>query len=165
MGKTKYREIRVGIADYKIAKKPDRLITLGLGSCVGVGVYDPVTSIAGLIHLMLPDSTNFKNTTKKAKFADLGIPLIIQEMKKKGAAEHRLIAKLVGGAQMFKGMDEKLTFNIGKRNVQKAREMLKLYGVRIVGEDVGGNKGRTMILDTCDGRIYIKTLGKHLMVI
>jgi len=165
MEPTNSKEIQVGIADLKVAKKPDRLITLGLGSCVGVSIYDPSTQTAGLLHLMLPDSTKFSRVTKKAKFADLGIPLLVGEMKKTGARPRKMIAKLVGGAQMFSGMDEKLTLNIGERNVEKAREILKSLGIRIAAEDVGGNKGRTMIVDTIDGKVYIRTLGKQQKVI
>lgn len=165
MGETTAKEIQVGIADLKVAKKPDRLITLGLGSCVGVSIYDPSTQIAGLLHLMLPDSTMFNRITKEAKFADLGIPVLVNEMKKAGARPPRLIAKLVGGAQMFKGMDEKLTLNIGERNVKKAREILKQMGIKIVAEEVGGNKGRTMVVDTVDGKVYIRILGKQQKVI
>lgn len=159
------KELRVGIADYKVTKGPGRLITLGLGSCVGVGIYDPSTHIAGLLHIMLPDSTKFNKVTNQAKFADLGIPLLLQEMYRAGARRHGLVAKLVGGAQMFTGADDKLTLNIGERNVEKTREILKQSGIKIIAEDVGGNRGRTMILDATDGKVYVRTLGKEIKVI
>lgn len=158
-------EIQVGIADYKITREPGQLITLGLGSCVGVSLYDPALKLGGLLHLMLPDSTQFSNITRPAKFADLGIPLIIGEMKKRGARTNRLRAKLVGGAQMFSGLDSKMTLNIGQRNTEKARLMLQQYGVPILAEEVGGNRGRTMIFDTTDGRVLIRMLGSKLKVI
>ncbi|HBV96624.1 MAG: chemotaxis protein CheD [Peptococcaceae bacterium BICA1-7] len=158
-------EIQVGIADYKIAREPVKLITLGLGSCVGVSLYDPVTKLGGLLHVMLPDSTQFNNVNKPAKFADLGIPLIVKEMQSKGASINRLQAKLVGGAQMFSGLDDKMTLNIGHRNADKSRDMLKKMGIRILVEEVGGNRGRTMILDTQTGQVTIRTLGNKLQVI
>jgi chemotaxis protein CheD len=158
-------EIQVGIADYKIAREPTRLITLGLGSCVGVSLYDPVSRLGGLLHVMLPDSTQFNNVNKPAKFADLGIPLIVKEMQAKGASLSRLQAKLVGGAQMFSGLDDKMTLNIGKRNADKSREVLKKMGIRILVEEIGGNRGRTMILDTETGKVTIRTLGNKLQVI
>ncbi len=86
-------------------------------------------------------------------------------MRKVGADPLKLTAKLVGGAQMFSGMDKKLTMNIGERNVEKAKEVLKSLGIRITAEDVGGNKGRTMIVDSTDGKVYIRTLGKQQKVI
>lgn len=158
-------EIQVGIADYKIARDPGRLITLGLGSCVGVSLYDPLSRLGGLLHVMLPDSTQFNNVTKPAKFADLGIPLIIKEMQGLGASPGRIQAKLVGGAQMFSGLDDKMTLNIGHRNTEKSREILKKMGIPILHEEVGGNRGRTMILDTQNGQVTIRTLGNKLKVI
>ncbi|MEW6275047.1 MAG: chemotaxis protein CheD [Bacillota bacterium] len=158
-------EIQVGIADYKITREPGRLITLGLGSCVGVTLYDPLTKIGGLLHLMLPDSTQFNNVTKPAKFADLGIPLLVAELQKKGAATRRLQAKLVGGAQMFSGMDDSMVLNIGQRNVEKTRAVLAELGIKIFAEEVGGNRGRTMILDTTDGKVIVRMLGNIQKVI
>lgn len=158
-------EILVGIADYKIAREPYRLITLGLGSCVGVSLYDPLIKMGGLLHVMLPDSTQFKNITKPAKFADLGIPQIVSEMQDMGASLTRLQAKLVGGAQMFSGLDDKMTLNIGIRNTEMSRETLKRMGIKILYEDVGGNRGRTMILNTINGEVTIRTLGNNLKVI
>lgn len=141
------------------------MITLGLGSCVGVGLYDPVTKIGGLLHLMLPDSSQFNSVNRPAKFADLGIPLLIHEMQKTGASPRRLQAKLVGGAQMFFGRDDSVVLNIGQRNADKARAVLKELGIRIMAEDVGGNKGRTMILDTASGQVTVRMLGSDLKVI
>ena len=158
-------EIQVGIADYKIARLPGRLITLGLGSCVGVTLYDPINKVGGLLHVMLPDSTQFNNVNKPAKFADLGIPLLIKEMKVMGVVLSRLEAKLVGGAQMFSGFDNKLNLNIGLRNTEKSREILKILGIPILAQEVGGNRGRTMILDTETGDVLIRTLGNKMKVI
>lgn len=158
-------EIQVGIADYKVAREPGRLITLGLGSCVGVSLYDPVVKVGGLLHVMLPDSTQFSNVTKPAKFADTGIPLMIQELQRLGARPNRLQAKLVGGAQMFSGLDDKMTLNIGQRNVEKSREILSRLKIRVLAEDVGGNRGRTMIVDTSSGQVTIRTLGNKLRMI
>lgn len=158
-------EIQVGIADYKVAHSPHRLITLGLGSCVGVALYDSVAKVGGLLHIMLPDSTQFNNVTKPAKFADTGIPLMIDHIKRQGGNPNRLTAKLAGGAQMFSGLDEKFVLNIGQRNAQMVREILKKIGIRILAEDLGGNRGRTMIFDTSNGQVTIRTIGSPLKVI
>lgn len=158
-------ELQVGIADFKITRNPGRLITYGLGSCVGVSLYDPLIKVGGLLHVMLPDSTQFNSINKPAKFADLGIPLMIKEMNLMGISLNRLWAKLVGGAQMFIGLDDKMTLNIGKRNVENCRAILKKYGVPIISEDVGGNKGRTMIMDTNTGEITLRAIGSKLRVI
>ena len=158
-------EIQVGIAELKVGGQPERLITLGLGSCVGVTLYDPVTRVGGLLHIMLPDSTQFSNVTKPAKFADLGIPLLVLEIRRNGGRISNLQAKMVGGAQMFSGMNDNFVLNIGKRNVIMARQTLKSLGIKILAEEVGGNRGRTMILDTFSGKVFIRTVGSQLKVI
>ena len=156
-------ELQVGIADLKVGREPAVLITIGLGSCVGVTLYDPVHKIGGLVHVMLPRMGEFsKSGGKPAKFADTGIPLLLEEVLRLGANRRMLEAKLAGGAQMFTGADKKFRFDIGERNVEVAREVLKNLGVRIVGEDVGGNRGRTMILETTTGRVLLKTLGSQI---
>ncbi len=158
-------EIQVGIADYKVTNSPHRLITLGLGSCVGVVLYDSVAKVGGLLHIMLPDSTQFNNVTKPAKFADTGIPLMIDHIKRQGGNPHRLTAKLAGGAQMFSGLDEKFVLNIGQRNAAMVREILHKIGIRVLAEELGGNRGRTMIFDTANGQVTIRTIGSPLKVI
>ena len=64
--------IKVGMADLKICKAPDALTTIGLGSCIGIALYDPSTKISGLAHIMLPDSKSIRNNSNIAKFADTG---------------------------------------------------------------------------------------------
>jgi len=160
-----FPDIQVGIADYKIAVQPNRLITLGLGSCVGITFYDPFSKMGGLLHVMLPDSKQFKSVNKPAKFADTGIPLVLSEMKRLGARLGRLQVKIAGGAQMFSGLSEKFTLNIGERNSQATKVSLKSLGINILAEDLGGSKGRTMILDTTSGQVMIRTLGSHIKVI
>lgn len=158
-------EIQVGIAELKVAGQPNRLITFSLGSCVGVTLYDPFTRVGGLLHIMLPDSTQFNCVTKPAKYADLGIPLLLSEVRRKGGRSANLQAKLAGGAQMFSGMHDKFELNIGKRNAIMAIQTLKKLGIKIVAKDLGGNRGRTMSLDTISGQVFIRTMGNQLKVI
>lgn len=154
-------EIKVGIAEWKVAHNPARLITLGLGSCVGIALYDPRTSIGGLAHIMLPDSTEFQDVSNRAKFADLAIPDLLEAMLRMGARRASIVAKLAGGAQMFSSADRRLTvLNIGERNVAMSRRVLEDLGIPVLAADTGGNYGRTMILDTTNGKVYIKTIGK-----
>lgn len=159
------KDIHVGIGEYKIALSPNRLVTLGLGSCVGVSLWDPLIKIGGLLHIMLPNSRDFTKVVKPEKYADLGIPLIINDLVRQGAGQSRLVAKLVGGAQMFTGADKKQLFNIGERNIEMSRKILKEVTIRITAEEVGGNKGRTMYLDTTTGEVLIRTIGKDVKVI
>ncbi|MEW8957639.1 Chemoreceptor glutamine deamidase CheD [Moorella humiferrea] len=156
-------EIKVGIAEWQVSRAPGRLLTLGLGSCVGIALYDPVARIGGLAHIMLPDSSQFQDRGNRAKFADLAIPDMLEEMLRGGARRGRVVAKIAGGAQMFTSGDRHLSFlNIGQRNTAMVRQTLEKLDLPIVGADTGGNFGRTMIFELEDGEVYIRVIGKPL---
>ncbi|SMB82265.1 chemotaxis protein CheD [Desulfonispora thiosulfatigenes DSM 11270] len=154
------KEHKIGIAEHKVCTPPDKLLTLGLGSCVGVVLLDRINGIGGMIHVMLPDSTQFTKVPNPYKFADMGIPLLLNELLKKGTSKHNLYAKMAGGAQMFKTSAKTSLLQIGDRNIKKCTEVLKELGIRITGEDTGGSVGRTMILDCLEKKIYVRTVGK-----
>ncbi|MCY6483645.1 chemotaxis protein CheD [Clostridium aestuarii] len=153
-------EIRVGIADLNIALPPKKLITVGLGSCVGIAIYDSIRKVGGLAHIMLPDSTQFNKVTNPMKFADLAIPLLMDKMIKKGAVKRNLKAKIAGGASMFNFSDKSLIMDIGNRNSVSVKKVLKEFAIPIIAEDTGGNKGRTMVFSIENGVVQIKTVGK-----
>lgn len=160
-------EIRVGIGEYGIACNPHRLLTLGLGSCIGVALYDPVSRVGGLAHVMLPDSTMFRTaaTAKPAKFADLGVKVLWRDLRSAGARNGRVVAKLAGGAQMFFGNSRAVQMAVGERNIETVHAVLKKLGIEVLAQDIGGNKGRTVILDTSDGSFIVRTLGMPEQVI
>ena len=158
--------IKVGMADLQIAKPPDGLITMGLGSCVGVALRDPITRVGGLVHVMLPDSTAFQGTrVNPAKFADTGIAELIARMEEAGARRSRLTAKLAGGATMF-AITTKCDWSmIGDRNVEACRKILDAYGIKILAESTGQNYGRTVTFYPEDGSYHVKAVGKELLII
>lgn len=153
------KEFRVGIADLDVATSPDKIITVGLGSCIGIALYDKFNGIGGLLHIMLPDSTQFSNITNPLKFADLGIPILIEKMESKGANKRNIKAKLAGGASMFNFTDKNMVMDIGNRNGIAVKKVLNEFSIPVVAEDIGGNKGRTMIFHTSNGIVQIKTVG------
>lgn len=153
------KEIRVGIADLNTAFSPDRIITVGLGSCIGIAMYDKTKSLGGLAHIMLPDSTQFNNVTNPLKFADLAVLILIEKLERLGASKRNLKAKIAGGASMFNFSDKSMIMDIGNRNGKSVKEALKKHSIPVLAEDLGGNKGRTMIFDTADGSVKIKTVG------
>lgn len=154
--------IKVGMADMKVCKSPDKLTTLGLGSCVGVAIMDPDTRISGLIHIMLPDSTKIKNNSNISKFADTGIEAMVEAMACMGAKKEHMIAKIAGGAKMFtfSGAVANDTMNIGERNVEAVKLVLQKLGVKLLAEDTGLNYGRTIVFDSENGTLLIKAVGK-----
>ena len=151
--------IKVGMADLNIGRDPDVLTTLGLGSCVGIALYDATVKIGGLAHIMLPDSTQIKNNDNVAKFADTAIEVLMDRLIEAGARKNRLVAKIAGGAHMFefKNMDDMM--RIGTRNVNAVIQILENNSIPIIGRDTGNNYGRTVELYTSTGIFRIKTIG------
>ncbi len=152
--------IKVGMADFNICKAPDAITTLGLGSCVGVALYDQKRKVAGLAHIMLPDSTTVKNNSNIAKFADTGIDACIDMMIKNGASRIGLTAKIAGGAQMFAFGSNNDMLRIGERNVEAVKRKLRTLGIRILAEDTGKSYGRTIEFYPQTGELLIKAVGK-----
>ncbi len=158
--------IKVGMADLKVCLPPDTLTTLGLGSCVGIALVDPVTKVGGLAHIMLPDSTKITNNQNRAKFADTGITDTISLMVSKGAVKNRIVAKIAGGAQMFKlSSDVSDLMKVGARNVDSVKENLRKHGIRLLSEDTGLDYGRTVELNPQTGELLIKVVGKPVKII
>lgn len=153
------------MADMKTCKSPDSITTLGLGSCVGVAIRDPVSRIGGLAHVMLPDSTIIKNNTNIYKFADTCINALVDEMVKKGASKRNLVAKIAGGAQMFAFQNKSDMVRVGEQNVQACKNVLRELSIPLLAEDTGMNYGRTVVFYPEDGRYIIKSVGKEDKVI
>lgn len=152
--------IKVGMADYKLGSEGDTLITLGLGSCIGVVIYDPTKKIAGMAHIMLPSSQEIKNNANKLKFADSCIDLMMEDLMKKRVSRSALKAKMAGGAQMFSVSLNSDTMNVGKRNALAVKEKLKSLGIPVVAEDIYGNCGRTIRFNCSTFELSIKSIGK-----
>ncbi len=152
--------IKVGMADLNICVSPDGITTLGLGSCVGIAVRDPVTKIGGLAHIMLPDSKEIKNNSNVPKFADTGIEELIKQVVAKGANKSRLVAKIAGGAQMFAFNSGNATMRVGERNVAATIKKLKELNIPILAQDTGDSYGRTVIFYPENGDFVIRAVGK-----
>jgi chemotaxis protein CheD len=157
--------IIVGMADLNVTRHPGALTTLGLGSCVGIALYDPGSKIAGLAHIMLPDSTQIQNHSNVAKFADTAIAKILLDMVRNGARRDALKAKIAGGAQMFAFNSTNESMRIGDRNVEAVMRLLKQYNIPLLAKETGDSFGRTVELFTDDGRFVIKTVGHGTRVL
>ena len=157
--------IKVGMADLKTGRAPDILTTLGLGSCIGIALWDPTTKIGGLAHVMLPDSTKIRNNSNIAKFADTGITELVRQMEEMGVPRKRLVAMIAGGARMFEVSGSTSVGNIGEKNAIASKQKLKELGIPILAEDTGLNYGRTVELNCENGDYVIKAVGKSLKTI
>lgn len=159
------QNIKIGIADLNVVSPPDTISTIGLGSCVGIAIWDPVLKMAGLVHVMLPDSTAVKSNSNIAKFADTGIPELVRMMEAKGCKKRNMVAKIAGGAQMFAFQNKSELLGIGDRNVAASKEALKKLGIPLKSEDCGDTYGRTVTFYPENGQYEIKAVGKDVKII
>ncbi|RXI97986.1 chemotaxis protein CheD [Anaerobacillus alkaliphilus] len=153
--------VKVGMADLNVATSPQKIRTSGLGSCVGVVIYDETTNICGMAHVMLPNSSLGKaELINKAKYADTALDVLLEKLLKMGVNQALLKAKLAGGSQMFKFSSTSEMMRIGPRNVEAVKEKLKELRIRIVAEDVGGTSGRTIEFDPLTSKLSIRTVSQ-----
>ncbi|TVY10635.1 chemotaxis protein CheD [Paenibacillus cremeus] len=151
--------IKVGMADLNVAHLTGVLKTTGLGSCVGVTLYDSKVKVAGMAHVMLPSSDIAREGKLNiAKYADTAIPEMIRMMEALGAQPRRMEAKLAGGSQMFAFGGQSDTMRIGPRNVDSCKDQLKRYSISIVAEDTGGNYGRTIEFNCETGILLLRSV-------
>lgn len=152
--------IRVGMAELKVAKAPDKVTTLGLGSCVGVCAYDALSKVGGMVHIMLPYSSLAIESINPAKFADTGIPLLVQELERQGSTLSHLIVKIVGGAEMFVSSGHDLHLGVGERNILAVEETCQKLNLVIAAKSVGGNAGKSVTLNLDTGIVEVKSMNE-----
>ena len=154
----------VGIADMKMAKGDGMLVTYALGSCIGICLYDPLPKLGALVHIMLPLNLE-TGRTHPLKYADTGIRDTLRQMVLRGANKSRITAKIAGGAKMFDVSGSSSLGNIGQRNIESVRIVLKKEGVRLLREDVGGSVARTLLFDVSNGIGCVRSYGKPEIII
>jgi len=147
----------VGIADMAVAKAPNTITTLGLGSCVGIVLYDKIHKIGGLAHVLLPNAPQSAEKINLAKYADTAVNELLKRMIQLGAVPQLTIAKLAGGAHMFGASEQSDVMQVGKRNVEQSMLALTRASIGIVAQDVGGSNGRTIVLDCESGALSVRT--------
>ena len=152
--------VKVGMADLNVCKSPDGITTLGLGSCVGICIRDPIAKVGGMAHAMLPDSKQIENNSNKAKFADTGIEDLVKKILAMGGRKGRLEAKIAGGAQMFAFQNKSDMVRVGERNVEASKKKLRELGIPLKAQDTGLNYGRTIVFYPETGELVIRSAGK-----
>jgi len=151
--------IIVGMADLKAAKAPDILTTLGLGSCVGITLWDRARKIGGMAHCMLPTYKGFEGQNI-AKFVDSAVIELINQLGRMGVPKNAFVAKIAGGAHMFSGVSQNNDLlKIGERNAAAGLAILRQLSIPVIANDTGGTHGRTIELDMENGNLKIKTVG------
>ena len=158
------KPVVVGIADMKMVNGDAKVITYALGSCIGICLYDPKLKLAALVHIMLP--LNMEAGRKNPlKYADTGIRETLKAMQAKGAMKSRITAKCAGGAKMFEVAGKGALGNIGQRNIESVHTILKMEGIHLVAEDVGGGVALTLTFDAATGMSTVQSYGKPVKTI
>jgi chemotaxis protein CheD len=157
--------IRVGIADMNICRVPDKITTVGLGSCVGIAIYSMSSNLAGMIHIMLPDSTKIKQNQNRLKFADTGIDDMVALLEREGMRRYEMVAKIAGGAKMFEMPTNSTMGSIGEKNVDAVKAKLAELKIKIKAEDVGLNYGRTIVFDPKTKELSVIKAGRRTTII
>ena len=159
------KETVVKVAEWAAERGEGVLVTLGLGSCVAIMLYDAESRAGAMAHVLLPSISLARDTSNRAKFPETAVPLLIERLKALGADPRRLSAKLAGGASMFSQLATPGTIQMGERNVLAARSALRGAGIPIVREAVGGERGRSVRFHLKDGRVEIRSVGTNELVI
>ena len=115
----------IGIGEYRVGSFP--MMTIGLGSCIGLIMFDPNLNLGAMVHIMLPESSG--RMDRPGKYADTAVPLLVSELNALGSKNRSIIAKMIGGASMFEYFGTNL--NIGERNAEKVRMMLKEHHIQL----------------------------------
>ncbi|MDT3424539.1 chemotaxis protein CheD [Paenibacillus forsythiae] len=155
--------IKVGMADLNVGSHDHVIRTTGLGSCVGLTLYDPAKKLGGMAHVMLPSSEIAREGKLNiAKFADTAIPELLSRLLSLGAIRNRIVAKMAGGAQMFAFAGGNDTMRIGPRNVESCKRALEDLNIPLLAEDTGGSYGRTIEIACNTGLLYIRSVQKGI---
>ena len=146
----------VRMGELAISDTPgDVLVSLGLGSCIGLALVDKRAGVAGLAHIVLPETSGTPKPEAMNKFADHAVPALVDGMVERGASRVFLQASLVGGASMFAAVGN----DVGRRNATAVRELVAARRVPVVAEAVGGSRGRTVKVDVASGTVSVREAG------
>jgi len=141
------------------AKSSDLLVSLGLGSCIGLALVDETAGVAGLVHIVLPQAPADGRDAVPSKFADTAVPALIEAVT--GAGARRLHAVLCGGAQMFGNTGSNPVMQIGARNAEATMAALDKARIRVRGKDTGGSTGRSIEVHVANGDVLVRGVGQQ----
>jgi len=159
------RQVFVKVAQHAVGGRQDTLVTLGLGSCVAILLHDRVAGVGGMAHVLLPEPSLARDASNPAKFATTAVPLLLGEMAALGARTARLESWLVGGASMFTSLMGPGSLNMGERNIRASREALRVAGIPVLSEQVGGDYGRSVRFWIGEARTVVTSVGKADIVL
>lgn len=146
----------VGMGQIVAARPPNSLSSV-LGSCVGVALYHPRSKLGILAHVVLPDSAGREGPP--GKFADTAIAAMVKQFAQDGVSANALVARIAGGANMFGSANGPL--QIGELNIQAVQKLLEAAKIRLLGQHLGGTKGRRIFFNCETGSVTIEVVGSQ----
>lgn len=152
-------EIIVGMGELAVSNEPSAVLTcLGIGSCVAICAFDPVSNVGGMAHVVLPRGDNASPTTP-SKYANIAVPALLSEIARLGGDRSRLVVKVIGGAHISTAPGFNGTFKIGDENVAGVLAALSKEKLSASAMDVGGEKGRTVRMYLNSGKVVVQSVG------
>jgi chemotaxis protein CheD len=149
--------IAVGLGDLFVSKTED-LVAYSLGSCIGICLWDPIAKVAAMSHVVLPTAPASGQVATPGKFGDTAVPAMLDALARAGAQKFRLQCKIAGGAAVLAIGGGGSLPKIGERNIESVKAALAKVHIRILGEETGGNQGRTVRLEPPSGRVLVRTV-------
>ncbi|MCC6319241.1 MAG: chemotaxis protein CheD [Gemmatimonadaceae bacterium] len=149
-------ETHVPVAAWGVLVERGVLSSVGLGSCVAVMLHDGVARVGALAHVLLPHESLSRDRSRPAKFGSTAVPFLLNEMRRHGSRAQP-VARIVGGASMF-GALLSSGVNMGERNVDAVKQRLAASGIPLIGEDVGGDYGRSVYFDVATGEVRVVSM-------
>lgn len=155
------RIVSIGLGEFSVSADPETtLVAYGLGSCVGLTLYDPALGAGGMAHVVLPERPTTSADDGGAKYADTAVDRLLAELERVGGKRQRMIVKMTGGAQLLALPLNGHRWDIGERNIEAVKRSLARCGLVLGSFDVGGAHGRTMRFRIQDGRVSVSTIGR-----
>ena len=155
------RIVSIGLGEFSVSVDPETtLVAYGLGSCIGLTLYDPEVGAGGMAHVVLPERPSNSADDGGAKYADTAVDRLAAELERSGGKRGRMVVKMAGGAQLLALPLNGHHWDIGERNINAVRKSLARCGLVLAPHDVGGAHGRTLRLHIHDGRVVVSTIGR-----
>lgn len=145
----------MAIADLAVATDETLLVTTGVGSCVAIALHDATGRVGGLAHVLLPHAALSSLSPRVGKFPSTAVPAMLAQMRELGSTGE-IHARLIGGASMFAPLLAAGSVGLGVRNLRAARQACADHAVPIVGEEVGGNMGRSVYFNVATGSVQVR---------
>ncbi len=161
----RFKRVHLEPGEYYASDEPVTISTL-LGSCIAACLYDPVKQIVGMNHFLLGNRRYSRDLpiaiSEAGRFGVHAMELLVNEMMRLGAQRNRLRAKAFGGATILVQSEEVGNFYcVGQVNCRFILEFLANENIPLVGNDLGGDKGRVIHFTNGDYAVFVRKIERH----